>query len=109
MSRPGQDFNEDRFDNWLKTVNGGTLRAVAAARGLHFEAEIVLTATLRASVDQPAESPAPKPMPRAERAARMNQLKTHSTSLGSTSRPRPWLDECVFQFEHKSSSLHRTG
>lgn len=91
MSRPGQDFNEDRFDNWLKTVNGGTLRAVAAARGLHFEAEIVLTATLRASVDQPAESPAPKPMPRAERAARMNQLKTHSTSLGSTSRPRPCL------------------
>ena len=78
LSRPGQDFDEDKFEDWLKTVNNGTLPtlgAVAAVRRLHFEAEIVLTATLHASVDQSSESSTPKPLPFAERAARLNQLK----------------------------------
>ena len=81
-----------------------TLGALAAVRRLHFEAEIVLTATLRSSVEQPSESSAPKPLPFAERTARMNQLKGELPGLNLTSLNEPaqaLLDKCVFQYEHR--------
>ena len=108
LSKPGQDFDEDKFEDWLKTVNNGTLPtlgAVAAVWRLHFEAEIVLTATLRASVDQSSESSTPKPLPHAERAARLNQLKKQFPGLNLSGVNEPsqaLLDECVYQFENRT-------
>lgn len=107
INRPGQDFEESKFEDWVKTVHGGvmpTLGTVAALRRLHFEAEIIVTSTFRASVEQPAESATPKPLPHAERAARMNQIKTQFTGLNVSGVNEPaqgLLDECVFQFEHR--------
>ena len=37
-----KEFDEEKFEDWLRTVNGGnlpTLGAVAFVRRLHFEAE----------------------------------------------------------------------
>lgn len=69
INRPGQEFNEGRFDAWIAAVNLGvqpTLGVVASVRRLHFEAEIVLTASLRASVESSAhESAGPKAIPHA--------------------------------------------
>ena len=48
--RPGQDFEERQFNEWATTVNLGnapSMGALASLRHLHFEAEIVLTATLK--------------------------------------------------------------
>ena len=63
-----------------------TLGAVAAVRRLHFEAEIVVTATLRSSVEQPSDSSTPKPLPHAERTARMK-----------VKGPIPWTQYCWTQ------------
>ena len=107
IARPGQEFDEEKFDEWLRNVNGGimpTLGAVAAVRRLYFEAEIVLTATLRSSVEQPGDSSTPKPLPHAERLARMQQLKGQFPGLNLVGLNEPaqaLLDECVYQFEHR--------
>jgi hypothetical protein len=79
INRPGQDFDESKFEDWIKNVNRGTmptLGAFAALRRLPFEAEIIVTSTWRASVEQPPESSTPKPLPYAERSARMQQIRT---------------------------------
>ena len=107
IARPGQEFDEGKFDDWLRVVNGGvmpTLGAVAAVRRLHFEAEIVVTSILRSSVEQPSESSAPKPLPHAERTARMRQLQGQFPGLNLVGLNEPaqaLLDECVFQYEHR--------
>ena len=107
IARPGQEFDEGKFDDWLRVVNGGvmpTLGAVAAVRRLHFEAEIVVTSILRSSVGQPSESSAPKPLPHAERTARMRQLQGQFPGLNLVGLNEPaqaLLDECVFQYEHR--------
>ena len=107
IARPGQEFDENKFEDWLRQVNGGTLPsmgAIAAARRLHFEAEIVLTATLRSSVDQPSDSSTPKPLPFAERVARMEQLRGQFPGLNISGLNEPaqaLLDECVFQYENR--------
>lgn len=67
-------------------------------------AEIIVTSTFRASVEQPPESSTPKPLPHAERSARLQQLKTQFPGLKLTGANEPaqaLLDECVFQFEHR--------
>ena len=84
ICRPGQDFEEEKFEQWVTGVNGGvapTVGALAAIRRLHFESEIVVTSTLRASVEQPQESTPPRPLPQAERSARMKQLRQQLTGL----------------------------
>ena len=107
VNRPGQDFDETKFEDWMKAVNGGTmptLGAVSALRRLHFEAEIIVTSTFRASVEQPPESSHPKPLPFAERSARLQQLRTQYPGLNISGVNEPaqaLLDECVFQFEHR--------
>ena len=81
-----------------------TLGAVAAVRRLHFEAEIVFTATLRSSVEQPSDSSTPKPLPHSERTARMQQLRGQFPGLnllGLNEPAQALLGECVFQFEHR--------
>ena len=54
INRPGQDFDETKVEDLIKTVNGGVmpaLGAVSVLRRLHFEAEIIVTSTFSASVD----------------------------------------------------------
>jgi len=107
INRPGQDFDETKFEDWIKTVNGGvmpTLGAVSALRRLHFEAEIIVTSTFRAAVEQPSEASAPKPLPHAERTARLLQIKNQFPGLNMSGVNEPaqaLLDECVFQFENR--------
>eukprot|EP00435_Cladocopium_sp_Y103_P041876 s526_g11.t1 len=107
ICRPGQDFEEIKFERWVTTVNGGvapTVGALAAIRRLHFEAEIVVTSTLKASVESPQESTTPRPLPQAERNARMRQLKQQFTGLnleGLNEPSQALIDECCHQNESR--------
>ena len=107
INRPGQDFDETKFEEWVRTVNNGvmpTLGAVSSLRRLHFEAEIIVTSTFRASVEQPSDSSTPKPLPHAERSARLQQIKMQFPGLNVSGVNEPaqaLLDECVFQYEHR--------
>ena len=107
ICRPGQDFEESKFEQWVTTVNGGvapTVGALAAVRRLHFEAEIVVTSTLKASVEQTQESTTPRPLPQAERTARMKQLKQQLAGLiieGANEPSQALIDECCHQNETK--------
>eukprot|EP00435_Cladocopium_sp_Y103_P065000 s975_g26.t1 len=107
ICRPGQDFEETKFEQWVTTVNGGvapTVGALAAIRRLHFEAEIVVTSTLKAAVEQPQESTTPRPLPQAERTARMKQLKQQFTGLsieGVNEPSQALVDECCHQNESR--------
>ena len=107
ICRPGQDFEESKFEQWVTTVNGGvapTVGALAAIRRLHFEAEIAVTSTLKASVEQTRESTTPRPLPQAERTARMRQLKQQFTGLiieGANEPSQALVDECCHQNETK--------
>ena len=104
--RPGQEFEEARFDAWAKAVNLGmapTLGALAALRRLHFEAEIVLTSTLKSSVEQPQDATTPKPLPFAERSARLALIRSQFPGLnindGLHEPSQALLDECTHQFD----------
>ena len=47
ITRPGQELDDAKFDNWVAQLNGGVAPALgttAALRRLHFEAEVILTA-----------------------------------------------------------------
>ena len=106
--RPGQEFEEQQFNDWANTVNMGvapSMGALAALRRLHFEAEIVLTSTLKASVEQPQDLSAPKPMPHAERSARLEQIKRQYPGLsmdGIHAPSQALLDECVHQYDARA-------
>lgn len=72
-------------------------------RRLHFEAEVIITATLRASVEAPDPS-MPKPIPFAERETRLNQLRRRLGGIpirGASEPSRTLLDECCAQFEQR--------
>ena len=105
FQRPGQEFEEQQFNDWVVRVNQNvapSMGALAALRRLHFEAEIVLTATLKASVEQPQDLSTPKPMPYAERTARLDQIKRQFPGLSMDGVHEPsqaLLDECVHQYE----------
>lgn len=74
---------------------------MAALRRLHFEAEIVITSALRASVETP-DSSVPKPIPLAERNARLEDLRQRLGGVeirGPTEPANSLLDECVQQYE----------
>ena len=109
LSRPGQEFSEQRFTDWMTNLNGGvppTLGAAAAMRRLHFESEVVLTAALRASVEQPQpEGSTPKPLPYAERTARVETLQRTLPGLNLQGTHEPSMalvDECVHQYESRT-------
>lgn len=78
-NRPGADFDETQFDNWVTIINGGkapTMGAAAAIRRFQFEAEALLTASLQAAVETPtAKISVRKPLPFAVRSARMDVIK----------------------------------
>ena len=102
--RPGSEFEERAFNDWATDVNNGTpltIGAAAALRRLHFESEVILTSTIRASVETPDHG-IPKPVPFAEKAARMDDLRARFTGLniqGSGEPSHTLLDEVCSQFE----------
>eukprot|EP00435_Cladocopium_sp_Y103_P050176 s2135_g15.t1 len=103
--RPGQEFEEHRFDTWATTMNRGqapTMGALASLRRLHFEAEVILTATLKASVEQPQDVTTPKPLPFAERTARLERIRTRFPGLSLEGIHEPsqaLLDGCMHQHD----------
>lgn len=106
VSRPGQETDENRFNNWLQTINGGTapsLGASAAVKRLHFESEVILTSIMRAAVEQPvSEHGTPKPVPYAEKTLRMDQLKRTLVGIeieGVHEPAQSLLDETCHQYD----------
>ena len=92
----------------MKDLVGGAaapnIGAVAALRRLHFEAEVVVTASLKALVEQPADSQTAKPIPYAERVVRMDRLKAALQGIvieGHTEPSQSLLDECCQQCDQR--------
>ena len=102
--RPGAEFNEREFDNWAQGVNNNvplTMGAAAAVRRLHYECEVIMTSTIRSTVETP-DSSTPKAIPFAEKTARMEQIRLRLQGLNITGVGEPshsLLDECAHQFE----------
>ncbi|CAK9028471.1 unnamed protein product [Durusdinium trenchii] len=64
----GQEFDEGRFDTWLRSVNAG--------------AEVIVIASLKAAVEAPtSESVTPKAIPFAERSARLAHIRAKLPGL----------------------------
>ena len=77
LFRPGSEFEERAFNDWAADIKNGVplpMGAAAALRRLHVESEVVLTSTIRASVESP-DPGTPKTVPFAEKAARMDELR----------------------------------
>ncbi|CAL1145137.1 unnamed protein product [Cladocopium goreaui] len=104
--RPGTEFEERAFTDWATDRNNGiplTMGAAAALRRLHFESEVVMTATIRASVETP-DPGIPKAIPFAEKAARLDVLRTRFNGLhihGVGEPSHALLDEVCAQFESR--------
>ena len=104
--RPGADFEEAAFDTWARDVNGGialAMGAAAALRRLHFEAEVVITSSVRSSAESTDQSP--RPVPLAEKNARMEQLRRDFQGLNIKGPGEPshcLLDECCAQYESRT-------
>ena len=102
--RPGAEFNEREFDNWAQGVNNNvplTMGAAAAVRRLHYECEVIMTSTIRSTVETP-DSSTPKAFPFAEKTARMDQIKLRLQGLNIAGTGEPshaLLDACAHQFE----------
>lgn len=104
--RPGAEFEEAAFDQWVTDMNGGVPLAMgpaAAMRRLHFEAEVVITSSVRSSVE--ATDAVPRPVPIAEKNARLEQLRNRFQGLNIHGTGKPshcLLDECCAQFESRT-------
>ena len=108
ISRPGQEVDEQKFNDWVVALNGGnplSMGLTAGLRRLHFEAEIILTSVLKASIEEPVgDTATPKPTPVAERNARIRQMRTDLPGIiieGDGEPSRTLVDECVHQHETK--------
>eukprot|EP00435_Cladocopium_sp_Y103_P065489 s261_g27.t1 len=105
--RPGAEFNEREFDNWTREVNNNvplTMGAAAAVRRLHYECEVIMTSSIRASVES-ADSSSPKSIPYAEKTARMDQIRERLQGLNIQGHGEPshsLLDECGHQSETRT-------
>ena len=106
FTRPGQEYDEEKFQNWITTIHGGTapsLGEAAAVRRLHFEAEIVLTASLKASIEHPvSEASTPRPIPFAERNARMEEVRRSLGGViieGQSEPSQALVDEVCHQYD----------
>ena len=104
--RPGAEVEERVFDDWATDVNGGQPLAMgpaAALRRLHFESEVVITSTVRSTVE--SSDATPRPIPIAEKNARLEQLRARFQGLNIQGAGEPshtLLDECCAQFESRT-------
>ena len=102
--RPGAEFDEQAFNQWAVQLNSGmrpTMGELAGLRRLHFESEVVATASLKASIEA-TDPGAPKPIPVAERSARLNEQRARlgGVSISGMGEPSHTLvDEICNQFE----------
>lgn len=102
--RPGAEFVEATFDTCATNLNLGvapTMGEMSALRRLHFESEIIITAALRSNVES-ADQATPKPIPFAERSARLDQLRQRLGGIpirGQSEPSHALLDECCSQHE----------
>ena len=102
--RPGATFNEREFDTWAQGVKNNvplTMGAAAAVRRLHCECEVIMTSTIRSTVETPDTS-TPKAIPFAEKNAQMDQIRMRLQGLNITGAGEPshsLLDECAHEFE----------
>ena len=106
VNRPGQETDDNKFEKWVATINGGVapaMGAVAAVKRLHFESEIVLTSMMRSAVEQPlSDSSSPKPIPYAEKTMRLERLKRTLNGIqieGIYEPAQSLLDECCHQHD----------
>ena len=103
INRPGTEFKEQDFDNWLQNVDGGrfpSLGPTASMRRLHFESEIVVTQSFRATVE--SSDPTPKPVPFAEKNARLDAIRARLGGLrvfGAMEPSQSLLDEVTQQYD----------
>ena len=72
--RPGAEFNEGEFAQNVNNFQPLTIGAAAAVRRLHYECEVIITSTIRSTVET-SDSSTPKAIPFAEKAVRMDQIK----------------------------------
>ena len=105
--RPGADFDEQAFDRWAVQLNPGmqpTMGELAGLRRLRFESEVVATSSLKAAIESPDHG-APKPIPMAERNARLAEMRNRLQGLcieGSGEPSYTLVDECCHQHESRT-------
>ena len=104
ISRPGTDLDERTFTDWVRDLNLGVMPpmgVVSAIRRLHFESEVILTSSLRASVES-SDSSTPKPLPITEKNVRMAQVRRRLAGLnieGAGEPSQTLIEECCYQHE----------
>ena len=107
IARPGQEFPESTFESWARDLNNGvapSMGEIASLRRLHFEAEVVITAALKSAVETPSTD-TPKPIPFAERSARLEEIRRRLGGISITGPNEPshaLLDDCCQQFEKRT-------
>eukprot|EP00435_Cladocopium_sp_Y103_P072036 s1005_g39.t1 len=105
--RPGAEFNERECDNWATEVNNNvplTMGAAASVRRLHYECEVIMTSTIRSTVET-SDASTPKVIPFAEKTARMDQIRDRLQGLHIQGHGEPshaLLDECAHQYETRT-------
>ena len=79
--------------------------ATAAVLRLHFGAEVIVTESLKAAVENPtSDGSIPKAMPQAEKNSRMRAMKLNLAGVnieGALEPANVLIEECVQQYENK--------
>ncbi|CAJ1376967.1 unnamed protein product [Effrenium voratum] len=107
LGRPGQDVDDADFVRWITRINNNVeppQGPLASARRLHFEAEVVVTASLKASIEGASDSQ-PKKITYAEKSSRMQQVKRELQGAvveGVLEPSDEVLEICVHQYETRT-------
>ncbi|CAE7255146.1 unnamed protein product [Symbiodinium sp. CCMP2592] len=102
--QPGQPIDETLFNTFFEGIAGvgQSLRTLSAARNLLFEAHVFISASLKNRVEATADTA--KPVPRAERSARLDSLRAKYPGLEISKGLEPghaMLDSASHQAESK--------
>ena len=102
--QPGQPIEESAFNGFFEGVAGAgqSLKTLSAARNLLFEAHVFISASLKNRVEATADTA--KPVPRAERSARLDNLRAKYPGLEISKALEPghaMLDSTSHQAESK--------
>ena len=105
FGQPGQAIDSDAFASFFEGLvgPGQTLKTMAAAKNLLFESHVFITASLKNRVENTTESI--KPVPLAERSARLDKLRAKYKGLNITKALEPGhslLDATSHQAESKT-------
>ena len=102
--QPGQPIDEAAFNTFFESIAGASqsLKTLSAARNLLFEAHVFISASLKNRVEATADTA--KPVPRAERSARLQGLRAKYAGLDISKALEPghaMLDSTSHQAESK--------